>query len=340
MSLCFLVTFHRFTNKFLPPLFIHSEAGSTSLVNQLTNYSGNQADNREAQKLCQGRASDPNHPRIAMVREPAARLKSAVEEVQRLHAVRLARWHSRPTYIRIDIAHPEHSIRRLDAFLDDYFRGRLGNWDGGLPHHVISSALHLHETVVVLQKHVTLLGALEYQELFLQAVSKNLGIHNNYTLLKENVSKEVERKNANKRNYGTRDRLGQQRTTGRRFRRNTTRPIAPPGRTPIPKKDTALAGKPGRGPLNRIYPHRQLQTAAASKTTRIQANKTNEILFQKHVQAMAAVLFEEDYICFGYPLPEDIPASIRKLDQVYQNHQTTVDRIPPNCSKRYIIPED
>lgn len=110
-----------------------TEAGSTSLVNQLTNSTTGQSTNREAQMLCEGRIDTPHqNVRIAMVRNPAARLKSAVEEVQRLHHRRLARWSkklgSHPTYARID-AGPQArtSIPRFDAFLDDYFRGRLAN---------------------------------------------------------------------------------------------------------------------------------------------------------------------------------------------------------------------
>lgn len=165
----------------------------------------------------------------------------------------------------------------------------------------------------------------------------------NFTLLRENVSHDVHAKNAQHRkgNQNQQLRYHRKRTTGRPFRRNNTRTIYEKMMMTTTRKRAYANDNYATAPIKKRRNLLELTSSTPATRTDAEEEEAAQITaFQEHVQAMAVVLFEEDYICFGYPLPSDIPDNVRQVDRVYTDHQRTVHRSPPQCSKRYILPEN
>jgi hypothetical protein len=247
LALCPLCSRGRFPDTNISVEYLKiPKAGSTSLVNLITGSTKMQHLNKEAQMLCEGR--HPNDFRISMVRDPTLRLISAVSEVNK------KRWRKSPnvSYARIK----NDDKRRFLQFLEDYFQGRMENWDAGLPHHVMSAAMYI-QAIYDMNRTVSVLGKMEDPEAFTQLLSVQVN-GKNVTLEKWNA----------------------------------------------------------RGS--------SLETG----------------LFQWY-QAAAAVLFEEDFVCFGYSLPQNITneakALMRGRNDKYRSNWSK-HRTQPKCTERYSMP--
>ena len=220
-----------------------AKAGSSSIVNMLSGAT-NRGRTNSSKHLCMYQPQ--NEFTFTLVRHPVSRAVSAYYETDRKD------WYKSPkiTYRKV-----KEEPQRFLHFLDDYFKGKMESWDGGMPHHMFSAALTL-QAAQEMDRLPDVVGRLEDLPALMNVLNELTGTNLNAPHL-----------------------------------------------------------------LNSDLPD------------------------FRDFEAVIAALFEEDFVCFGYPQPE-LPVSgynasvesLRFLD--YENKSKTVHGIqPPSCSSHYIAHE-
>lgn len=186
--------------------------------------------------------------RFTSVRDPVARVLSAYEEV-----LKPPPWYttniSNLSYREYD--KKNNSNEHFVAFVDDYFMGRMENWDGGMPHHMVSAALTL-QAAFEMDRLPNVLGRLEKSALLFKYLHE----------------------------------------------------LAPGG--------------------NFQLPH-------AYSTGATKARSTREMV------KVIIDLWEEDFVCFGYPLPYANSTTTKVYHNKYASFNRAKRETPPLCSSHYVL---
>lgn len=111
------------------------KAGSSTMINLLTNDPFQQT--KSSKTLCQ--YQDTNDIRFTMIRDPSQRIFSAYGEVD----LKSKTWNNSSSHLSYrNFDKDNEPVHRFLQFLYDFYMGYMNAWDGGMPHHMYGAALH------------------------------------------------------------------------------------------------------------------------------------------------------------------------------------------------------